>query len=287
MLVQGVTDSLSLRYLARMRAFGTKIVAGVSAGNGGELVEDVPVFDLVEEAISEVGEIKTTLIFGEAYSVLDAALEAIACGIKQIIIVTRGVPPLDMVRLLKKAKATDTLIVGPGSGGIIVPEKVWLGISEPGFYHPGKVGIISRTNSLSYEVALALNQAELGQSFAVSIGNEGVLGSSFEWWLQELETDQATEAIVLIGKVGGIAEEAAAKHIAKAVKKPTIVYLAGLQAPVEKPFIDAATIVATSLSYSVPVTRQPRETIAAFQKAKISVAKRPAEVPDLVKKALG
>lgn len=285
-LVQGISDSLSLRHAARMRASGTDIVAGIEAGQGGQTVADIPVFDLVEEAISKLGQVETSLIFGEAYSVLDAALEAIAAGIKQIIIISRGVPPLDTVRLLKKAKDTDTLIVGPGSGGIIIPEKTWLGTSEPEFFRPGRVGMISRSDILSYEVALELKKAELGQSFAVSIGNEGIIGSSFEWWLQELETDQTTEAIVVIGKAGGIAEEAAAKYIAEAVKKPTVAYLAGLQAPIERPFIDAATIVATGLSYSVPVINQPRQTITAFEEANIPVAKRPAEVSRLVKEAL-
>ncbi|MGK7874086.1 MAG: CoA-binding protein [Xenococcaceae cyanobacterium] len=285
-LIQGITEPLSLHYAARMKAYGTNIVAGISAGKGGQLLDEIPVFDLVEEALSQVGEVETTLIFVEPYRVLDAALEAIAAGIKQIILLSGGVPPLDMVRLFKKAQATNTMIIGPGSAGIIIPEKIWLGTSEPQFYTPGKVGLISRTDSLSYEVALELTQAGLGQSIAVSLGTEGIIGSTFEQWLQILEEDKNTQAIVLIGQPRGSAEQAAAEYIASQIKKPVIAYIAGLQAPAERTFEDAATIIATQLSYSVPTTNTDKQTIAAFQKAKVTVAKGPAQIADLVKKVL-
>ena len=284
-LVQGITEPLGSHYAAKMKANGTNIVAGISAGQRNS-VDDIPVFDLVEEVVLEIGEIETTLIFVPAYAVLDAAREAIASGIKQIIIVSRGVPPLDMVRLFKQAQETNTLVIGPGSGGIIIPEQIQLGTHEPNFYRPGNIGIISRTNTLSYEVALELNRSELGQSFAVSLGDEGIIGSTFEQWLSELEADKATEAIVLIGKARGMAEEAVAQSINDVVKKPVIVYLAGLHSPAERPFMDAATIVANRLSYSVPITSKPKQIIAAFQKAKLAVAKRPADIPDLIHKAL-
>ena len=285
-LVQGITEPLGSDYASKMKACGTNIVAGVSAGQGGQFLDQIPVFDLVEEAISQVGEVGTALIFVEPYSALDAALEAIAAGIKQIIIVSRGVPPLDMVRLLKKAQATNTLILGPGSKGIIIPEKIWLGTSEPQFYTPGNVGLIDRTDSLSYEVALELNQAGLGQSIAVSLGTDGIIGSSVEQWLQILEEDQTTQAIVLIGQLSGSIEESAAEYIASTIKKPVIAYIAGLQAPVERTFGDAATMIAAQLSHSVPTISTDKQTIAAFQKAKVSVAKRPSQIPQLVKKAL-
>ena len=285
-LIQGITEPLGSHYAGKLKADGTNIVAGVSAGQGKQTVDDIPVFDLVEEVVSEIGEIETTLIFVPSYGVLDAAREAIASGIKQIIIVSRGVPPLDMVRLFKQAKETDTLVIGPGSGGIIIPGKIQLGTHEPGFYRPGNIGIISRTNTLSYEVALELNRSELGQSFAVSLGDEGIIGSTFEQWLTQLEADKATEAIVLVGKARGMAEEAVAQLISNLVNKPVIVYLAGHQAPAERPFMDAATIVANRLSYSVPITSQPKQIIAAFQEAKLAVAKRPADIPDLIYKAL-
>ena len=285
-LIQGITEPPGSDYTPRMKAYGTNIVAGVSVGRGGQRIDGIPVFDLVEEAIAQVGEIDTTLIFVEPYQVLDAALEAIASGIKQLILTASGVPPLDMVRLLRKAQATNTLILGPGSRGIIVPEKLWLGTGEPQFFTPGKVGLISSSGTLSYEVALALNQAGLGQSIAVSLGNEGILGSSFEPWLQYLEQDETTEAIVAIGQANPSLEEAVAQYIATAIEKPVVAYLYGRHAPGERMFRDAATIIATQLSHSLPTPATVEGAIAAFQEANVMVARRPSQIPDLVKTAL-
>ncbi|MGL5878343.1 MAG: CoA-binding protein, partial [Xenococcaceae cyanobacterium] len=200
-----------------MKAYGTEIVAGVDIGGGDREIEDIPVFDLVEQAIERVGEITTTLIFSKSDRVLDAALEAIAAKIPQILIHTSGVPPLDMVRLLKIAKITNTLILGPGSGGILVPEKILLGTLEPSFYQSGNIGLINCCNPLSYEVALELNRASLGESLVVSVGTEVILGSDCQQWLQVMEDDPQTEAIVLIGQPGDGAEEAVTNFISSCV----------------------------------------------------------------------
>ncbi|MGH2415199.1 MAG: succinate--CoA ligase subunit alpha, partial [Microcystaceae cyanobacterium] len=284
--IQGITEPLGSHYAARMKAYGTNIVAGVSAGQGSQQIDEIPLFNLVEEAIAAIGAIETTLIFVEPYAVLDAALEAIASEIGQIIIISRGVPPLDMVRLLKKAQSTNTFVLGSGSQGLIVPEKFWLGISEPQFYIPGEVGIISRTDNLGDEIALSLTQAGCGQSMAISLGTDGIIGTTFEQWLQILEEDDTTEAIVLIGQPSGSAEVKAAEYIAEAIEKPVIAYIAGLHSPVERSFGDAATIITNQLSYSAPTNNTNKQTLAAFKQAKISLAKRPSEIPDLVKKAL-
>ena len=285
-LIQGIANPLGSYYAARMKAYGTNVVAGVSVGQGGQQANEIPIFDLVEEAISEVGEIEISLIFVDAYDVLDAALEAIAASIKQIIIVSRGVPPLDMVSLLAKARTTDTFILGSGSHGLIIPDKLWLGISEPHFYTPGRIGLISRIDNLSDEVALCLTKAGLGQSIAVSLGTDGIIGTNFEQWLQILEEDDSTEAIVLLGQPDGSAEIAAADYVASAMKKPVIAYIAGLQAPVERSFGDATTIVATQLSKASPATSAEKQTIAALKQAKVNIAKRPSEIPKLVQKIL-
>lgn len=284
-LIQGITDKLGLAYATRMQAYGTNLVAGISVGQGGQQLEGIPIYDLVEEAIAQVGEIETTLIFVEPYQVLDAALEAIAAGIGQMIIISSGVPPLDMVRLLKKAQATNTFILGSGSQGIILPKKLWLGISEPQFYTPGKVGLVSRTDRLSDEVAYQLSQAGLGQSIAVSLGTDGIIGSTFEQWLQVLEEDEATEALVLLGQPNGTAEVIAAEYIASAIEKPVVAYIAGRFAPVERGFGDATTIIANQLSYSPPATTN-KQTLAAFKQAKVGVAQSLFDIPTLVKKAL-
>lgn len=285
-LVQGITTPWGHYWTGKMKAYGTSVVAGVSAGKGGEVVQDVPVFDLVEEAIAQVGKIDATVIFESPFMVKDAALEAIAAGINQIILASRYVPPSDLVQLLRKAKVKKTSLLGPGSAGIIVPEKFLLGTIEDQFYTPGNIGIISRTDNLTDEIAYNLTQAGLGQSIAVRLGSEGIMGSSFEDWLQILEEDKTTDAIVLIGKPHGEDEQSAIDYISNSVKKPVIAYIAGRNAPSEKPLGDAGIIIATQLSGAVPDTNIAQKKIAAFEKAKIPVASSPSEIPKLLNKVL-
>ncbi|MGF1490196.1 MAG: CoA-binding protein [Prochloraceae cyanobacterium] len=285
-IVQGITNNLGSYYTTRMKAYGTNIVAGICAGKGGQHLFDIPIFDLVEEAIAEVGEVETSIIFVAPDRALDAALEAIAAGVKQIVIVSTGIPPLDMVRLLKKARATDTLILGCGSAGILIPKKMWLGTIEPHFYNPGKVGLIARSDTVCCEVGLALNQAKLGTSIAVILGKQRIIGSSFDRWLEILDRDNNTEVIVAIEHSNSHISASLADFIAKKIKKPTIAYLAGLEVPVERNFIDALSIITTQVSYSVPTTNQEQKTIAALQKAGVKVADRPSQIPQLIKQVL-
>lgn len=293
-LIQGITESLGKAHTQLMKAYGTQVVAGVSPGYGGQQVYDLPVFDMVEQALSEVGQVDTTVIFVQPYSVLDAALEAIAAGIKQIIIVTEGVPPLDMVRLVRKAEATETLVVGPNTPGVIVPEKVLLGTHPQQFYTPGKIGLISRSGTLTYEIATELSKAGLGQSIGVGIGGDAIVGSSFAQWLQILDEDDDTEAIVLVGEIGSGGEEAAAAYIDEAIDKPVVAYLAGTSAPKGKRLGHAGDLMAAQLSVGNtdkvrPIGADPEtanKKLAAFKAAKIPVAERPSEIPNLLKKVL-
>lgn len=285
-LVQGITQPLGLYHTARMKAYGTNIVAGVSAGQGGQELHNVPVFDLVEQARQQLGSIDATIIFVESYWALDAALEAIEAGIPQIVLVTGGIPPLDVVRLLRKAQVTETLVLGPSSSGIIVPGKVLLGTQESGFYTPGPVGIISRAGSLTYEVALSLTQAKLGQSVGVNLGTDGIIGSSFRQWLEVLATDENTEAIVLVDQTGGGSEEETAQYIAEAIDKPVIAYVAGRYTPEDKQVGNASAIIAAQLSGPVTKATTAQHKVAAFKQAKIPVAERPSQIPELVRKAL-
>lgn len=285
-LVQGITQPLGSYHAARMKAYGTNLVAGVSAGQGGQELHGIPVFDLVEEARHQRGPFDATIIFVESYWVLDAALEAIEAGIPQIIIVTGGIPPLDMVRLLRKAQITETLIVGPSSSGIIVPGKVLLGTQESNFYTPGSIGLISRAGTLTYEVALALTQAELGQSIGVNLGTDAIVGSSFHQWLRVLATDENTQAIVLVDQTGGGSEEETAQYIAKAIDKPVVAYVAGCYTPVDKQVGNASAIIAAQLSGPVTNASTAQHKVAAFKQAKVPVAERPSQIPDLVRKAL-
>lgn len=283
-IIQGFSEFISATHISQMKAYGTNLIAGVNPGCGGSKLYDLPVFDLVEEVVDKFGDIDTTIICVHPYQVLDAALEAMSCGIGQIIIISPGVPPLDMVDLFRRAEAEETIIVGPNSPGIIVPGKILLGTHPSEFYKPGGVGIVSRSTTLTYEIAWELTEAGLGQSISVSIGSDGIVGSSFIQWLHILDEDENTKAIVLVGQPGGGREEAAASYICEMIDKPVIAYIAGVHAPPAKHWRQTGTLAAV-------IGRDPdfgtaKSKLEAFKEAKIPVAKRPSQIAELVKKAL-
>ena len=283
-IIQGINKPDAAHYIAAMKAYGTNVVAGVNPGKGGQEIEQIPVFNLVEEAISKIGEIDATLIYTSPYQVLDAAREAMAADIECIIILTPGIPPLDMVRLQQEAKVKNTLILGAGSQGIVIPEHICLGRLQPQFYQPGNVALISYSEHLTYEVALELKNADMGQSIVVHLGNEAILGSTYQQWLSILQEDENTETIVLIGQPDYYQEQAATYYLNADIDKPVIAYLAGLYAPRERSFLDATTIIAHQLSHSAHSVNTDKQTIATLKKAGIEVAKRPREVSQLLKK---
>lgn len=285
-IVQGILEPLGEVYAPLMQAYGTQIVAGICPGYGGRALADIPVFDMLEQALPGVGAIDTTVIFSPPYAALDAALEAIAAGIRQIVLVSQGVPPLDMVHLLRKAEATDTLIVGPNSPGVIVPGQFLLGIHPADFYTPGSVGLLSRNGTLTYETAWMLTQAGLGQSIAVSIGGDAIVGSTFPQWLQMLDEDDQTDVIVLVGEIGGDAEEAAAHYIAEAIDKPVIAYVAGRSAPRDRRMGHAGAIIESQTADFGPDIGTAESKVTAFKRAGIPVAERPSEIPELVRRIL-
>jgi succinyl-CoA synthetase alpha subunit len=280
-MIMGITEPLSSVYVPVMKTYGTQIVAGVSAGFGGQTVCGVPVFDMVSQALAQKGIVETAILFVQPYEVLDAALEAIAAGIRQLVIVTEGVPPLDMVSLVRQAEITETLVVGANCPGIIVPGQILLGTHPPAFYMPGHVGVISRSGALGHEVAWELTQAGLGQSIAVGIGSDRISGSSFQQWLQILEEDEQTEVIVLVGERAGDGEALAAHYIAEAIDKPVVAYIAGHMLP-KSPYLDVG------FSRLDPQNRLDfaEDKIAAFQQANVSLADRPSQIPSLVRRKL-
>ncbi|MDF5727620.1 MAG: CoA-binding protein [Rhizonema sp. PD38] len=283
-LIQGFSEYISATHVDQMKAYGTNLIAGVIPGGGGQKLYNIPIFDLVEHVVGAFQAIDTTIICVHPYQVLDAALEAIASGIRQIIIISPGVPPLDMVKLLRVAEATETLVVGPNSPGIIVPGKILLGTQPSEFYTPGTVAILSRSTTLTYEIARELTKAGLGQSISVSIGSDAVVGSSFIQWLQILDEDDTTQAIVLVGQPGGGREEAAARYIAEAIDKPVVAYIAGTQAPPTQHWRQTGTLAAV-------VGRDPdfgtaNSKVTALNQALVPVAERPSRIPELLKKAL-
>lgn len=285
-IIQGLRSSdLSMQAALNMKAYGTNVVACVSAGRGGGVIHEIPVFDLVEQAQSSVGPVDTSVIFVHPYDVLDAALEAIDAGIRQLVIVTEGMPPLDMVDLVRKAEATETLVVGPNCPGIIVPGKLLLGTHPGQFYNSGSIGLISRSSTLTYEVAQSLTNSRFGQSVSVCIGSDLIVGSSFIQWLQILDEDDNTDAIVLVGEIGGSSEEEAASYISETIDKPVVAYIAGLNAPKVQLISHASTIITSKLTRDVhPGTAQSKITV--FQNAKIPVASSPSQIPELLKKCL-
>ncbi len=293
-IVQGITEPLGKYWTSQMKAYGTQIIAGVSAGQGGDSWEDIPIFDLVEDAIAytkpeviaQTGIVDATIIFDQPYKVLDTALEAIDAGISNIIIASEKVPPSDIVYLLKKAQITNTSVLGPSQGSIIIPEQLLIGSLEPQFYSPGSVGIIGRSNSLTNEIAYNLTTAKLGQSWAINLGNEGMIGLNFRDWLEFLENDAATEVIVIVGQPQSSEEEIAAEYIPEGMEKPVVAYLAGHNAPSEQLKGDAGIIIAAQLSGTMPNTSSIAQKITALKQAKVAIAQRPSQVPDLVKKAL-
>jgi succinyl-CoA synthetase alpha subunit len=215
---------------------------------------------------------------------LDAALEAIAAGIPQLVIVTRGVPPLDMIRLLRHASITNTLILGSGSAGIIIPDRLLLGIYQPQLFSPGKVAIISRNQSLTAEIASELNQADLGQSIVIHIGSDPLVGSSCRLWLEWLQSDPLTEAIVLVGDICWDSEAATAAYLLVQQGKPVVAYLAGIHASTPHPLTDAAIVLSHTLSKPIHHSDTIQQRIETYKRAKIPVAKKIGQIPHLLKK---
>jgi succinyl-CoA synthetase alpha subunit len=281
-LIQGIAAISARKCIATMKQYGTNIVAGVSAGKKEDIVVEIPIFDLVETAIEAVGEIDISIIIVPPYEVLDAALEAIASGIKNLIILTSGVPPLDLVRLLDRAKATNTLVLGSGSSGIIIPETICLGSLDPEFYTLGNVGLISYNDRLNYEVALQLNRAGLGQSIAATLGDDSIICSSFEQWLKILDRDDRTKAIVLIAQTNKSFDNSLIQYLQTASAKPIVVCLAGVEATISRNLTDAASIIAHQLSYSVTGDDRQKQLVATLEKAKINFVKRLSQIPEAI-----
>ncbi|WP_267384499.1 succinate--CoA ligase subunit alpha [Cyanobacterium sp. uoEpiScrs1] len=285
-LIQGITTPLGSIYGKQMKAFGMNIVAGISTNNDSQKIDEIPIFNLVEKAVGEFKNIDISIIFTPPYKVLDAALEAMDSGIRQLVIVSGGVPPLDMIDLLHKAQVNQTFILGSGSQGLVIPDQFWLGICEHSFYTPGSVGIVSRCDRLVDEVAGELTRAKLGQSLVVSLGQDCIIGSKFEYWLQMLEADSSTQVIVLLGQGNSHAELCAVEYIASAVEKPVIAYITGLHTPIERTLLDAETIVSAQLSPSIIQISPGESIIDRFKKAKVKIAQHPTEIIKLVKIAI-
>ncbi|MCE4617790.1 MAG: succinate--CoA ligase subunit alpha [Desulfurococcales archaeon] len=280
LIVQGITGREGSFHTKLMKEYGTKIVAGVTPGKGGQEVHGIPVYDSVEEAVKAHPEANTSIIFVPARFAADAVYEAIDAGIKTIVVITEGIPVHDALRFVNYAKSKGVTIIGPNCPGVISPGKAKVGIMPGHIFMPGNVGIVSRSGTLTYEIAYAMTKAGIGQTTAVGIGGDPVVGTSFVEALQMFEDDPETEAIVLVGEIGGDMEERAAKMIEEGkITKPAVAFIAGRTAPPGKRMGHAGAIIMMG-------TGTAEGKVKALESVGVKVARTPMEIPALLKEVL-
>jgi succinyl-CoA synthetase alpha subunit len=277
-ICQGITGGAGAFHTKGCLEYGTQMVGGVTPGKGGQTVEDLPVFDTVEQAVAETGA-TATMIFVPAPFTADAILEAADAGIEVIAAITEGVPVMDMIRVFETVKERGVTLIGPNCPGLITPEECKMGIM-PGYIHQkGKVGVMSRSGTLTYEAVWQTSNLGLGQSTCVGLGGDPIVGTSFIDLLQLYEADDQTEAILMIGEIGGSAEEEAAAYVAENVTKPVAAFVAGRTAPPGKRMGHAGAIISGGKGTA-------EEKIAALEGAGIEVAQSPADMGQAVQRAM-
>lgn len=277
-VVQGITGRDGSFHALKMREYGTNVAAGTTPGKEGQTVERIPVFHSVEKAVRATGA-TVSVIFVPPRFAADAICEAADAGIKLVVTITEGIPTLDVMKAVKFLERKDTLMIGPNCPGIISPGKCKIGILPANIFKQGPIGLISRSGTLTYEVVNALTLGGYGQSTCVGIGGDPVIGLGFIELLQRFEADPQTQAVALIGEIGGNAEEQAAEFIENEMTKPVVAFIAGQTAPPGKRMGHAGAIISSGAGTA-------KEKIAAFEKIGVPVAKEPAEFPELMKKVL-
>lgn len=278
LIVQGITGRDGRFHTGKMKEYGTNVVAGVSPGKEGDTIEGVPVFNSVANAVKATGA-NTSIIFVPAPFAADAILEASEAGIDLVIAISEGVPIQDMVRITPLLKLNGTQLIGPNCPGLITPGESLVGILPAMIFKEGNIGFISRSGTLTYEVVNLLTLNDFGQTTCVGIGGDPVAGLYFIDLLERFENDPETKAVVLIGEIGGDAEEQAAAYIAEHMSKPVVAFIAGQTAPPGKRMGHAGAIISSGSGTAA-------EKIAAFNKAGVPVAKEPSEIPVLLREKL-
>ena len=278
-VVQGITGKEGSFHARACRDYGTKVVAGVTPGKGGQKMDDIPVFNTVAQAVAGAGA-NTSLIFVPPAFAADAILEAQAAGIKVIVCITEGIPTLEMVKVMRSLQGTDIRLIGPNCPGIISPGEAKVGIMPGHIHQQGPMGVVSRSGTLTYEAVYQLTLLGIGQSTCVGIGGDPIIGTNFIDMLKLFAGDSQTEGVVLIGEIGGTAEEEAAAFIKANVKKPVVAFIAGQTAPPGKRMGHAGAIISGG-------SGKASDKIAALEAAGITVTKTIADLGQVVKERMG
>jgi succinyl-CoA synthetase alpha subunit len=277
-LVQGITGRDGSFHAARMKEYGTQVVAGVTPKKGGQTVEGIPVFDTVKQAVKETGA-DTAVLYVPAAFAKGALLEDLQAGLKLVICITEGIPVLDMVDVVKELKKTKTRLIGPNCPGVITPGESKVGIMPGHIHKPGPIGVVSRSGTLTYEVVYNLTLSGIGQSTCVGLGGDPIIGTRFVEVLEMFMNDKQTQGIVMVGEIGGEDEQAAAEYIKKKGSKPVVGFIAGRTAPEGKRMGHAGAIISSG-----DTTAEAKRQV--LQKAGVTVVDFPDEIPSFFKQKL-
>jgi succinyl-CoA synthetase alpha subunit len=279
LIVQGITGQAGAFHTKQCKEYGTNVVGGVTPGKGGEVLEGTPIFNSVRDAVDKT-KANATMIYVPAPYAADAIIEAADAGIELIVCITEGIPVMDMIGVKQYLKTTKSLLIGPNCPGVITPGECKIGIM-PGYIHkPGKIGVVSRSGTLTYEAVHQLSQRGIGQSTCVGIGGDPVQGLSFLDVLKLFNADPNTEGVIMLGEIGGSAEETAAEYIKSEMKKPVVGFIGGQTAPEGKRMGHAGAIISGG-------SGKASDKIKALEKAGVSVSMSPATLGETMAKALG
>ena len=274
LIIQGITGNEGRFHGSQMIEYGTEVVAGCVPGKGGMTELDRPVFDTMKQAV-EATQANASIVYVPASFAADAALEAIDSGVKLVVVITEGIPTLDMVKVYWAARQKGVRLLGPNCPGVISPGKAKVGIMPGHIHQEGRIGVISRSGTLTYEIVKELTTHGMGQSTCIGIGGDPIIGTSFTDALELFEADDETDAVVLIGEIGGTDEETAAQFVKDHMSKPVVGFIAGLTAPPGKRMGHAGAIISGGKGTA-------KEKIAALAAAGIPVAERPDQIAELV-----